>query len=77
MNQSLDNGFEYFFFILLLSDYDECNPALINHVPDCGSNANCVNRNMTYDCVCKDEFVSSGPDCVRKHSLFLRITQLM
>ena len=55
------------FFVFFISDYDECNPPGNVHIPDCGNNATCVNKNMTYDCVCDEGFVKNDTSCVRKY----------
>ncbi|CAB4000659.1 Uromodulin-like 1 [Paramuricea clavata] len=49
---------------LTFQDYDECNPPDIIHTPDCGNNATCVNRNMSYDCVCDEGFANDGTGCI-------------
>jgi hypothetical protein len=48
-------------------DYDECHPAKIVHIPDCGPNARCVNLNMTYVCACNEGFENDGSECVSKY----------
>ncbi|XP_028395666.1 fibrillin-1-like isoform X6 [Dendronephthya gigantea] len=45
-------------------DYDECKPSQIIQAPDCGENATCVNRNLTYDCICNEGLVKNGSDCI-------------
>ncbi|CAB4010958.1 fibrillin-2-like isoform X48, partial [Paramuricea clavata] len=50
---------------LTFQDYDECNPTGSNPTPVCGHNATCVNRNISYDCVCDEGFVNNGTSCIR------------
>ena len=50
----------------LFLDYDECHPAKIVHVPDCGINGRCVNLNMTYVCACNEGFERNGNECISK-----------
>ncbi|CAB3978176.1 Uromodulin-like 1, partial [Paramuricea clavata] len=48
---------------LTFQDYDECNPAVSVHTPDCGNNATCVNTNTSYDCICDAGFIQNGTGC--------------
>ncbi|XP_028411504.1 fibrillin-3-like isoform X2 [Dendronephthya gigantea] len=50
--------------LFIFEDIDECKPAQIIQAPDCGENATCVNRNLTYDCICNEGFVKNGSDCI-------------
>jgi hypothetical protein len=45
--------------------YDECNnPPEDVHTPHCGENEQCVNTDLSYDCVCKEGFENKSTGCV-------------
>jgi hypothetical protein len=44
--------------------YDECNPPDDVHTADCGENEQCVNTDLSYDCVCKEGFENKSTGCV-------------
>ena len=48
---------------LKFKDYDECHPAEVVHIPDCGINSRCVNLNMTYVCTCNEGYENNGNEC--------------
>ena len=51
--------------ILSISDIDECTR---NRNP-CDENADCLNNDGSFSCVCKKGFTGNGTDCLGKVNL--------
>lgn len=49
--------------MLVLLDYNECNPSNLVHIQDCHEKANCTNVLSTYTCVCKEGYYGNGTIC--------------
>ena len=59
---------QYFYGNAFL-DIDECSEG----VDDCDSDADCINSNGGYTCVCRDTYSGNGTFCSRKTICFSRI----
>ena len=46
--------------VTLYTDIDECSRGL----DDCDSNADCINNEGSFECVCPDEFIGDGRECL-------------
>ena len=53
------------FFLLLLTDDDECENGLHN----CDKNANCTNTIGSFECTCRDGFIGNGTTCICNYCL--------